>query len=448
MDAPIGEIAMQSTAPFHVMTKPTGPICNLDCTYCIYLEKEKLYPNTEHWMMRDDLLETYIRQYIETQPIDVIDFAWQGGEPTLLGVNYFEKVIALQQRYANGKTIQNALQTNGVLLNDEWGEFLARNHFLVGLSIDGPRQLHDFYRVDKGGQPTFDRVMRGLTVLKRHAVEFNTLTVVNSRNAQQPLEVYRFLKEIGSGFMQFIPLVERIASGATVDGLVRIKPADADDDEPVPAAVAEWSVGSSQYGDFLCGIYDYWVRHDVGQQFVQMFDVALQIWAGAGAGLCVFAETCGTAMALEHTGDLYSCDHFVYPDNLLGNIMETPMATLAASAQQVAFGQNKRDLLPRYCRECDVRFACNGECPKHRFLTTPDGEYGLNYLCASYKKFFHHVADSMEFMLNELNAQRPPANVMKWMAGKDLMASDGAKPTRNSPCICGSGKKAKQCCGA
>ncbi|MDR3734579.1 MAG: SPASM domain-containing protein, partial [Acidobacteriaceae bacterium] len=281
----------------------------------------------------------------------------------------------------------------------------------------------------------------------RHAVEFNTLTVVNSRNAQQPLEVYRFLKEIGSGFMQFIPLVERIASGATADGLVRIKPADADDDEPMPAAVAEWSVGSSQYGDFLCGIYDYWVRHDVGKQFIQMFDVALQIWAGAGAGLCVFAETCGTAMALEHTGDLYSCDHFVYPDNLLGNILETPMSTLVASPQQVAFGQNKRDLLPRYCRECDVRFACNGECPKHRFLTTPDGEYGLNYLCASYKHFFHHVADSMEFMVNELNAQRAPANVMKWMAGQDLMVSGGAKPSRNSPCICGSGKKTKQCCG-
>jgi uncharacterized protein len=410
------------------MTKPTGPICNLDCSYCFYLEKEQLYPDTKHWMMRDDLLESYIRQYIEAQPVDSISFAWQGGEPTLLGVEFFEKVISIQKRYANGKTIHNALQTNGVLLNDPWGEFLAQNNVLTGLSIDGPRHLHDFYRVDKGGQPTFDRVMRGLEVLKRHGAAFNTLTVVSNRNAEEPLDVYRFLKEMGSGYMQFIPLVERIVSGSTPGGLVRIKPISSQEEERDDAAVAPWSVGSSQYGEFLCTIFDYWVRHDVGKQFVQIFDVALEVWAGAGASLCVFSETCGSAMALEHTGDLYSCDHFVYPDHLLGNILDTPMATLASSAQQVTFGQNKRDLLPRYCRECDVRFACNGECPKHRFLTAPDGEHGLNYLCGSYKRFFHHISPAMEFMARELYAQHAPANVMGWMARSDLASTGDSKP--------------------
>lgn len=403
-------------AGFHIMTKPIGPICNLDCKYCFYLEKENLYPNTRHWAMQPEVLERYIEQYIAAQPIDEVHFAWQGGEPTLLGVDFFRTVIALQQKYAGGKRIHNALQTNGTLIDDEWGEFLAAHKFLVGVSIDGPRELHDHYRVDKGNAPTFDRVMRGLMKLKEHKVEFNTLTVVNHHNSQYPLEVYRFLKEIGSGFLQFIPVVERQASEPGSDGLVLIKPSfDRSFDRSRGdrrAEVTEWSVEPLAYGRFLAQIFDEWVKKDVGRTFVQQFDVALESWMGMEASLCVFRKTCGSALAMEHTGDLYSCDHFVYPENKLGNVMETNLEQMTSSQQQKNFGLDKRDSLPRMCRECDVRFACNGECPKHRFLKTPDGESGLNYLCAGYKHFFHHIDPYMQFMATELRAGRPPANIM------------------------------------
>lgn len=425
---------------FHIMTKPIGPICNLDCKYCFYLEKEKLYPGQSDWKMPEDILESYIRQYIEAQNVETIHFAWQGGEPTLLGVDYFRKVVELQKKYAGGKRIENAFQTNGVLLDDRWGEFLAENKFLVGISLDGPQELHDHYRVDKGGQPTFDRVMRGLRCLKKHGVEFNTLTVVDRHNSQRPLEVYHFLKEAGSGFMQFIPIVERVASEASQPGLILISPQDRQ-----PAQVSEWSVQPEQYGKFLCRIFDEWVRQDVGRYYVQIFDVALEIWLGLPSSLCVFRETCGSAMALEHNGDLYSCDHFVYPENKLGNLMERPLASMAASPQQSRFGLDKRETLPLYCRECDVRFACNGECPKHRFIRTPDGEDGLNYLCAGYKLFFHHIDPAMRFMANELRHERPPANVMEWVRRRDQGVK--AQPGRNDPCPCGSGLKYKKCCG-
>lgn len=395
-------------AGFHIMTKPIGPICNLDCKYCFYLEKEKLYPETRHWAMSQATLERYIQQYIAAQAADEVHFAWQGGEPTLLGVEFFRTAIALQQKHAAGKAIHNALQTNGTLIDDEWGEFLAENRFLVGVSIDGPRELHDHYRVDKGNAPTFDRVMRGLDALKRHRVEFNTLTVVNRRNSQVPLEVYRFLKEIESGFMQFIPVVERKATEAQPGGLTLIQPSCRQ-----AAEVAEWSVEPLAYGTFLARIFDEWVKKDVGRYFVQQFDVALENWMGMEASLCVFRETCGSALAMEHTGDLYSCDHFVYPENKLGNIVESDLGQMTESEQQRKFGLNKRDSLPRMCRECDVRFACNGECPKHRFLTTPAGEPGLNYLCAGYKHFFHHIAPYMQFMASELRSARPPANIMQ-----------------------------------
>ena len=395
---------------FHVMAKPSGPICNLDCRYCFYLEKENLYGKKQDWAMPDPVLESYISQFIASQDSPVISFAWQGGEPTLLGVDFFRKVVALQNKYANGKKIENAFQTNGVLLDDRWGEFLAGNQFLIGISIDGPAELHDFYRVDKGGAPTFDRVMRGLRFLKKHQVEFNVLTVVNRRNSQHPLRVYQFLKGIGAQFMQFIPIVERIAKAANPDGLVLISPRD-----PHTAEVSEWSVDSRQYGVFLSTIFDEWVRKDVGNYFVQIFDVALESWLGMEPSLCVFRPTCGSAMALEHNGDLYSCDHYVYPENKLGNIMEQPLQALVNSAQQRSFGLDKRDSLPRYCRECDVRFACYGECPKHRFISTPDGEPGLNYLSAGYKLFFRHIDPYMKFMANELRHQRPPANVMAWI---------------------------------
>jgi len=434
-----------SASNFHVMAKPIGPICNLDCKYCFYLEKELLYPQADphidKWAMSDQVLESYIRQYIEAHDTPVVNFAWQGGEPTLLGVDYFRKLVQIQKKYANGKQIANAFQTNGVLLNDAWAEFFLENQFLIGISIDGPRELHDAYRVDKGGQPTFDRVMRGIETLQRNKVDFNTLTTVHRANADSPLEVYRFLRDNGSGYMQFIPIVERIAHQVTDEGLRLISP-----DFAGAAKVAPWSVEPRQFGRFLCTIFDEWVRRDVGRTFVQLFDVSLETWSGMEASLCIFRKQCGAALAIEHSGDLYSCDHFVYPENRLGNIMESAMAALAGSEQQQKFGEAKESTLPRYCRECDVRFACNGECPKHRFLTTPDGEPGLNYLCAGYKMFFHHVDPAMRFMAAELAAQRAPANVMRWVAEEDARARQG-KTGRNDPCLCGSGRKFKQCCG-
>ncbi len=395
-----------SSLPFQVLAKPVGPLCNLDCKYCFYLEKEHLYQGERSWEMPDDVLETFIRQYIASHDSDVVTFAWQGGEPTLLGVPYFKRVLDLQRRFAGGKIIENALQTNAFTIDSEWAQFLAENRFLVGVSIDGPAALHDAYRVDKGGQPTHARVLRGIEHLQAARVEFNTLTVVNRKNSCYPLEVYRFLKQIGSSFLQFIPVVERVATRPAQDGLVLIGPSSRE------ATVSEWSVEPRQYGEFLCAVFDDWVGNDVGQIFVQLFDVALEHWLGLPSSLCVFAETCGSALAIEHQGDVYSCDHYVYPENRLGNIMEHSLLSLAAGAAQEAFGLAKRDTLPAYCKSCDVRFACHGECPKHRFAVTPDGEYGLNYLCAAYKRFFHHIDPCMQFMGRELLARRAPANVM------------------------------------
>ena len=425
------------------MSKPVGPICNLGCAYCFYLDKEKLYGSGESWRMSDPVLEAYISQYIQQQDVPEISFAWQGGEPTLLGVEFFQKVVALQQRYAQGKTITNALQTNGTLLTDSWCEFFTANKFLIGMSVDGPRELHDQYRVDKNGKPTFAAVMRGVELLKKHKTDFNTLTVVNRANVVQPLEVYRFLKEMGSSFMQFIPLVERAPSEPSISDLA---------EPPVPGMpaavpVTPWSVPAAVYGDFLCTIFDHWVRRDVGTIFVQLFDVALGNWMGMGPSLCVFAPTCGKAMALEHNGDLYSCDHYVYPRYLLGNITHKPLRDLVYSPQQLKFGADKSATLPRYCRRCPVLFACHGECPKHRFATTPDGEPGLNYLCPSYRKFFQHIDAPMKQMAGFLRARQPAANIMRVLAGAPGAQVSG-NPGRNDPCPCGSGQKYKKCCGA
>ncbi len=436
---------------FHVMTKPIGPICNLDCKYCFYLEKEGLYQNeaqrTRSWQMPDDVLEQYIRQYIEQQDVPEISFAWQGGEPTLLGVRFFRKVVELQQRYANGRRVTNALQTNGTLLDDEWGAFLAEHDFLIGLSIDGPRELHDVYRVDKKDRPTFDRVVRGLELLKKHRVEFNTLTVVNRANSQHPLKVYRFLKEIGSGFIQFIPLVERSAQAPLQleGGLIPLTLAAPATQEAPRSPVTDWSVRSEQYGEFLVQVFDEWVRRDVGQYFVQLFDVALGNWMGMGGSLCVFSEKCGTALAMEHNGDVYSCDHYVYPEYKLGNILEQSLTSMVHSPEQQKFGSDKRDTLPRYCRECEVRFACHGECPKHRFIRTPDGEWGLNYLCAGYKRFFNHIDPYMRTMAQLIHSRRPPAEIMPMIAQRE-QAQAWKTVERNDPCPCGSGKKYKRCC--
>lgn len=397
--------------PVHVMTKPIGAICNLDCTYCYYLEKEKMYPGTRDFRMSPETLETFIRQFIDQTPGPEIAFAWQGGEPTLLGVEFFERAIALQKKFCPpGKRVTNALQTNGTRLDKDWCRLFRENQFLIGLSLDGPQEIHDAYRVDKGGKPTWSRVMAGLEWLKSEGVEFNTLTVVNSLTSQHPREIYKFLRRHGSGFMQFIPIIERVGQGTLLAPPPDLTP---EAEARVEYPVTEWSVRPGAYGRFLCSIFDEWIQRDVGKVFVQIFDVMLGIWAGRGASLCVFMETCGSALAMEHNGDLFSCDHYVYPEFKLGNIHQRSIAELANSPRQRDFGLAKRETLPKFCRECEVRFACNGECPKHRFLKTPDGEPGLNYLCAGYKKFLNHIDEPMKEMARLLATGRPASDIMK-----------------------------------
>jgi len=435
---------VQAPAACHVMAKPSGAVCNISCRYCFYLEKTKLYPGSADWRMSEETLELYVKQYIEAQDVPEVNFAWQGGEPTLMGLPFFERAVALQQEYANGKTITNAFQTNGVLIDDAWGAFLAGNRFLVGVAIDGPKAQHDRYRLDRGGKPTFDRVVAGVEALVRNKAEFNTLTVLQADNGRHPLEVYRFLKDLGSRFMQFIPIVERVAQEATEDDLELVDPT-----YDGRARVSGWSLKPAQYGRFLCEVFDEWVRRDVGEFFVQIFDVALGAWLGQNPTLCVFSETCGTALIIEHNGDLYSCDHFVYPEYNLGNLREKSVREMVWGERQAAFGRAKRDDLPGQCRRCEVRFACNGGCPKHRFERTRDGEGGLNYFCGGYQMFFRHTDPAMRFMANELQGGRPASNVMGWSRSQDALreVARAQAPGRNAPCPCGSGKKFKHCCG-
>lgn len=428
-----GSVLTTTPSAFHVMIKPRGAICNLDCTYCYYLSKELLYPGSR-FRMAKDLLEEYTRQYIEAQAVPEVTFAWQGGEPTLMGLDFFRLAIEMQQKYRRpGMQIQNTLQTNGTTLNDEWCDFFRENNFLIGLSIDGPRELHDAYRVDKGGKPTFERVMEALALLKKNQVEFNILTTLHAANATHPLEVYRFLRdEVSTQFMQFIPIVERDNQTGFQEG----------------EQLTTRSITGKQYGDFLIAIFDEWVRHDVGRVYVQIFDIALAAWTGNAPGLCVFEETCGTALAMEHNGDVYSCDHFVEPRYKLGNLRQRPLLAMVSSPQQQQFGQAKRDALPRYCRECSVRFVCNGGCPKDRVLHTPDGEPGLNYLCDGFKAFFTHIDKPMRFMAEELQARRAPANIMYYLAQEEADLQFRFKHAgRNDPCPCGSGLKFKKCHG-
>lgn len=420
-------------AAFHVMLKPRGAICNLDCKYCYFLAKEMMYPGSR-FRMADDLLETYTKQYIDAQRVPEVTFAWQGGEPTLMGLDFFKRAVELQQQYRKpGMRIHNAFQTNGVLLDDDWCRFFHQHNFLIGLSVDGPKPIHDAYRVDKGGRPTFDRVMAGLALLKKHKVEFNILTTVHAANADHGVEVYRCLRdEVGTQFMQFIPIVERDNETGYQEG-----------DE-----VTDRSLTAEQYGHFLITIFDEWVRRDVGRVFVQIFDVALAAWAGERPGLCIFEETCGLALAMEHNGDLFACDHFVEPNYRLGNIQEIPLLDMVASAEQRQFGLDKRDKLPQYCRECEVRFVCNGGCPKDRFINTPTGEPGLNYLCGGLRAFFNHIDRPMRFMASELHAERPPANIMHVLAQEErALHQRFATAGRNDPCPCGSGRKFKACHG-
>ncbi len=414
-----------SSFPFHVMTKPIGPICNLDCKYCFYLEKEELYKGEGKWRMAPELLESYVKQYIEAQPTNEVSFAWQGGEPTLLGVDFFRRVVELQKKYANGKVIDNAFQTNATLLDDDWALFFKENDFLVGVSIDGPKEVHDHYRVDKSGGSSFDRVMAGIKVLQKHDVRFNTLTCVNRVVSKKPLEVYRFLKGIGSSFMQFIPIVERRPGKQAKEwGLELACPEDSGiDDDDLP--VTSWSVRPKDFGDFYTKIFDRWVQKDVGKIYIQLVETAFTKWIGVPGGICVHNETCGSALAVEHNGDMYSCDHFVYPQYRLGNIKDTPMAEMVQSPAQKKFGLDKRDRLPQYCRDCEVRFICHGACPKDRFLKTPDGESGLHYLCAGYRAFFNHMTPVMREMTRLYRNKASPAGVMELVKGKKI---EGYRP--------------------
>jgi uncharacterized protein len=389
---------------FHVLAKPAGAICNLDCEYCFFLSKEELYPGSS-FRMSDDLLVEYVRQLLQSHRTPEVTVAWQGGEPTLMGLDFFRRAMSLVERYKRPEqTIEHTIQTNCTLIDDEWAAFLAEHDFLVGVSVDGPREIHDAYRVDKGGKPTFDRVMRGLERLKAHGVRWNALTTVHRANEEHPLEVYRFLRdELGVEHIQFIPIVER----PTQVGL------------PVGDTVTDRSVSPAGYGTFLIEVFEEWVRRDVGRVFVQMFDSTLASFVGIPGSLCVHSETCGTALALEHNGDLYSCDHFVEPEHLLGNIGSRHMLELVASPQQRAFGDAKRDSLPAYCRACEVRFACHGGCPKDRFTTAPDGEPGLHYLCASYQLFFRHVDRPMRVMTAAVRSGGYADEIMDWYRRRD-----------------------------
>lgn len=422
----------------HVMAKPTGSVCNIDCTYCFYLEKEALYPERNtRWQMSDETLERYICQHIDAQSGDNVTFAWQGGEPTMMGLAFFRRVIALCDKYADGKKITHALQTNGMLLDDAWARFFAEHRFLIGLSIDGPAPLHNQYRVNRAGKGTHDRVMAAMALLKAHHVEFNTLTVVGKHNVEHALEVYEFLVAAGSRYIQFIPLVERLSNDAS-SALQLVLPGES------AARLAPWTVPSWQFGDFLCQIFDLWVRRDVERVSVQMFDVAMAAWTGQPPVLCVHSATCGHAFALESNGDLYNCDHFVYPEHKLGNIHQQTIHELNHSEQAIAFGQAKEARLTTDCRRCEFRPVCHGGCPKHRFAVSPGGHPGHNYLCAGYKHFFKHITPYMNVWQQLQENGYPPSAIAQWLASEAQQAPTAAK--RNDPCPCGSGRKYKKCC--
>jgi uncharacterized protein len=391
---------------FSTMVKPIGSRCNLDCAYCYYLDKVEIYGGREE-PMNDRLLEEYIRQYIDGNKVDTVTFNWHGGEPLVAGIEFFRKAMTLQKKYADGKTIENTLQTNTTLLTEEWCALFRDNNFLVGVSIDGPRDIHDSFRRDKGGGPTFDKVVAGIEMMKREGVEFNTLSTVNRLSEGRGAEVYRFLKSLGSHYMQFLPVLEYTVEGSA--GRPVIVPPSTEG-----AHLAPWSVSAVGFGKFMCDVFDNWVIADVGTYYVQLFDVALAQWVGIPPALCSFAETCGEALVVEHNGDVYSCDHFVYPEYKIGNITEGNMAEMLNSHRQFRFGLDKRNTLPRHCLRCKWYFACRGECPKHRFDKTPSGEEGLNALCEGYNLFFSHVDPYMKYMKELLEHQRPPAFVIPW----------------------------------
>lgn len=399
-------IANPFAKPLYVMLKPAGAHCNLACKYCYYLEKNKLYPTAQRHLMSDEMLEQFTREYIEAQTMNQVLFTWHGGEPLLRSIDFYRKALSLQQKYAGGRRIDNVIQTNGTLLTDEWCEFFAQNHWLVGISIDGPQPDHDHYRLTAAGKPSWKKVMQGIKLLKKHGVEWNAMAVVNAYNANHPLEFYRFFKENGCQFLQFTPIVERLTrheDGRTLASL-------ADKNE---ISLSEASVVPEQWGYFLCAIFDEWVRKDVGKIFVEIFDCTLANWMGISPGICAYSKECGHAGVMEHNGDVYSCDHFVFPEYKLGNIRDHSLIDMLYGEQQQEFSRLKHSSLPRQCKECDMEFACHGECPKNRFMKDKYGDSGLNYLCPGYYHYYQHVAPYMDYMKQELMSQRPPSNIMK-----------------------------------
>ena len=394
--------------PMYVMLKPVGSKCNLDCDYCYYLEKERLY-SKKNQVMSDELLERFIQQYIESQTMPQVMFTWHGGETLMRPLSFYKRAVELQKKYARGRQIDNSIQTNGTLLNDDWCAFFKENNFLVGISIDGPKEFHDEYRRDKMGRPSFHRVMKGIELLKKHEVEFNCMAVVNDYNVDYPLEFYRFFKEIGCKYVQFTPIVERIRKAPSLLKLATARESFND------VELAPYTVPAEKWGKFLCAVFDEWVKQDVGKIYIQIFDSTLANWVGEQPGVCTMAKTCGHAGAMEFNGDVYSCDHFVFPEYRLGNIYSKTLTSMMYSQEQLKFGNDKFDTLPKQCRECPVLFACYGECPKNRFIKDKYGNEGLNYLCAGYYQFFTHVMPYMDFMKKELLAKRPPANVMEWV---------------------------------
>ena len=414
----------KASREFQVFAKPIGARCNLGCHYCYYLGKEALYPRGESARMTDDALEAYIAQHIEASPGAVINFSWHGGEPLLAGIDYFRTIVSLQRKYQPaGQQIRNAIQTNGTLLDEDWCRFLAAEKFGIGLSLDGPRELHDQYRVTKGQEPTFEQVMRGYRLLRQHTIPFDILCVVHAENVRHPLDVYRFFKKIGAPYIGFLPLVERVGP---------------------EAGVSPRSVPAEAFGAFLCTIFDEWMLQDVGRVRVQIFEEAASTALGQGHAVCIFRETCGDVPVVEQNGDFFSCDHFVDAEHRVGNIRQTPLVELLESTVQQAFGHAKQDVLPRFCTTCEVLALCNGACPKDRFLTSPDGEAGLNYLCAGYKRFFTHCGP---FRASLSALQRRMAGERERPPAREASIQPGAKTTgRNDPCPCGSGKKYKKCC--
>ena len=399
-------IANPFAKPLYVMLKPAGAHCNLACKYCYYLEKNKLYPTAQRHLMSDEMLEQFTREYIEAQTMSQVLFTWHGGEPLLRSIDFYRKALSLQQKYAGGRRIDNVIQTNGTLLTDEWCEFFAQNHWLVGISIDGPQPDHDHYRLTAAGKPSWKKVMQGIKLLKKHGVEWNAMAVVNAYNVNHPMEFYRFFKENGCQFLQFTPIVERLTrheDGRTLASLA--------DKNEIP--LSEASVTPEQWGYFLCAIFDEWVRKDVGKIFVEIFDCTLANWMGISPGICAYSKECGHAGVMEHNGDVYSCDHFVFPEYKLGNIRDHSLIDMLYGEQQQEFSRLKHSSLPRQCKECDMEFACHGECPKNRFMKDKYGDSGLNYLCPGYYHYYQHVAPYMDYMKQELMSQRPPSNIMK-----------------------------------